>query len=490
MNRYPQNGTIRVVTLAMVVCLFPVLLRADDNSGRFLLVSDIHFDPFYDGTLFERLAREPAEKWADILATSQPSGFNSPGTDSNYALLKSSLDAVRRTIPEPDFILYPGDFMAHGWQSRYDALAKQSHLDNPRAYREFTTKAIRFLAGQFHKRYPHTPVLPTLGNDDSYCGDYMIEPEGSFLEMFAAEWTALLGPQVDRQVFGKTFRAGGFYTLPLPGMKRHRLIVLNSVFFSIKYNNACGKSAQTPALDQLRWFARTLSRAQAAGQQVWLLMHIPPGLNSYSSSSNVQKGRAAVTFWQPTTTSRFLQLVKQYRTTIQTAFAGHTHMDDFRVIRLDGEPTLLSKIAPAISPIFGNNPGYQIFQHDRQEGVLRNYQTHYLTNLSADGRPTLGIAGRWALEYDFRKAYGLARLSARTVASLARSIGTDPATVANYTKFYSVSSDPAFDSETIDVYRCAVPSVTPAEFQTCYSGVPKPRAPPPLAGRKAAVADK
>ena len=39
------------------------------------------------------------------------------GPDSNYALLKSSLDDARKRIPHPDFILYPGDMLAHRWQS-------------------------------------------------------------------------------------------------------------------------------------------------------------------------------------------------------------------------------------------------------------------------------------------------------------------------------------------------------------------------------------
>jgi hypothetical protein len=65
-----------------------------------------------------------------------------------------------------------------------------------------------------------------------------------------------------------------------------------------------------------------------------------------------------------------------------------THMDDFRVIRHDGgEPPLLCRIAPATSPIFGNNPGYQVYQFDRETGALRNYQPYYLTNLAGAGRP-------------------------------------------------------------------------------------------------------
>ena len=70
--------------------------------------------------------------------------------------------------------------------------------------------------------------------------------------------------------------------LSAPGI---RLVSLNTVFFSVKYNNACGSSDQTPALDAMRWQAAELERAKRAGERVWLLMHIPPGINGYSSSS-------------------------------------------------------------------------------------------------------------------------------------------------------------------------------------------------------------
>ena len=118
-----------------------------------------------------------------------------------------------------------------------------------------------------------------------------------------------------------------------------------------------------------------------------------------------------MTFWQPELTSRFLQLVRRYRPSIRVAFAGHTHMDDFRVIRPDGEPALLCKVAPAISPIFGNNPGYQVYRYDRGTGALQGYRTYFLTDLADGGGPRPPTPGRWALEYDFGEAYGLDALT-------------------------------------------------------------------------------
>jgi sphingomyelin phosphodiesterase acid-like 3 len=478
---------VKLWLLLTLLVLTPNHVSAQAGSGQFLLISDIHFDPFYDGTLFDQLDAQPVEDWAGILEKSQPPGFCRMGTDTNYALLKSSLDEARRRMPAPDFILYPGDFLAHLWQTKYDALAKQSHLTAPQPYRAFTAKSIQFLANEFQRRYPNTPILTTLGNDDSYCGDYMITPHGPFLKMFAEAWAPLLGPDANRAAFHATFSQLGHYTLRVPRTKRLRLIVLNSIYCSVTYDNVCGTNTQTPALDQLRWLSSALEQAQAAGETVWLLTHIPPGLNGYSTATGVSQGNPAVTFWQPELTSRFLQLVRQYQATVQIAIVGHTHMDDFRVIRLDGKPVFVSKIAPAISPIYGNNPGFQVYQYDRETGTLQNYQTYYLTNLASDGKPTADGAGIWSLEYDFREAYGFPVLDSRTAMRLAERIGTDANVQQNYIKFYSVSAAPEINAQTIDAYRCVIFNVTPPEFQLCHRGVPEPIRPPPFAGRKILV---
>jgi hypothetical protein len=467
----------------------PEQSRAQTATGQFLLISDLHFDPFYDGSLFAQLQARPVEQWGAVLETSQPTGFNPRGTDSNHALVRSSLDDARARIPRPDFILYPGDSMAHQWQAKYDALAPASHMADPAAYHVFTTKAIRFLAGEMAARFPGIAILPTLGNDDSYCGDYMIEPQGPFLRMFADAWAPLVAPDREsvREAFRRSFARGGYFTVALPGTSHVRLVVLNSIFFSLNYENACGKSTQTPSLDELRWLAETLEQAQTAREPVWMLTHIPPGINAYNSAESVAQGGPPQTFWQQELTARFLQLADRYAATMQLGFVGHTHMDDFRVVRRTGEPALLLKIAPAVSPIYGNNPGYQIYQYDRERGTVLNYQTFYLTNhpakaaVTAPGGPPAASSprppapGQWALEYDFRQAYGFDGVNARNVAQLVDRMRSNVTDQQHYTAYYGVSGPHEISGQTLDVYRCAIGHVTPADFLRSLKGEPKPR---------------
>jgi sphingomyelin phosphodiesterase acid-like 3 len=473
-----------VLLLWNVVACGPTPASAQAHAGRFLLISDIHFDPFEDSDLFGQLDAQPVERWTELLGKALPLVFNARGTDSNYALLKSSLDDAQRRNPDPDFILFPGDLLAHEWQRKYDGVAKKSHLADPASYRSFTAKVIQFLAGEFRRRYPQTAILPTLGNDDSYLGDYMITPNGPFLTMFADVWAPLLRAEDQTASFQASFRRLGCFTIRLPHMKSHRLVVLNSVLFSVNYENALGASTETPGHDQLQWLDATLQKASAAEEDVWLLMHIPAGINSYNSAGTAPSGGPPATFWQPELTSRFLQLVSRYATTLRTGFVGHTHMDDFRVIRVDGKPSLFCKIAPAVSPIFGNNPGYQIYQYDRRDGTVQNYQTYYLSNLETDGKPTAAASGEWTLEYDFRAAYGFSVINASTITQLADRMRTDAAIQRTYTRYYGVSAAPEFTPSMFETYRCAITNTTPAEFLKALSGLPKPKTPTPTPDRR------
>ena len=217
--------------LLVFAAVIPVQVLAQNGAGQILLISDIHFDPFYDGSLFNRLAAEPIERWSNTLGESRPAGLSPRGADSNYALLQSSLEDAWQRCPDPDLVLYAGDSLAHQWQARYDALAAKSHLKDPEAYRAFTTKVVRFLAAEFHRRYPRSPILPALGNEDSYCGDYRITPDGPFLSMFAEAWRPLLGPNSDDGTFRGRFNVAAITRFPCVTLRGIAWSSLTAPFF-------------------------------------------------------------------------------------------------------------------------------------------------------------------------------------------------------------------------------------------------------------------
>ena len=46
------------------------------------------------------------------------------------------------------------------------------------------------------------------------------------------------------------------------------------------------------------------------------------------------------------------------------------------------------KLVPSISPIFRNNPAFQVYRFDGRTGAISTYQTYYLANLATAGGPT------------------------------------------------------------------------------------------------------
>jgi len=444
-----------------------VLATEQDNPGECLLISDIHFDPFTDPSLFATLAKRPASEWARLLESSLAGGVSQLGSDSNYALLKSSLATAAKTCPHPDFILYVGDSLAHNWRAQYEKLAPRSSQDDSQAYREFTAKTVEFLVLEFRKHFPGVPILPTLGNEDAYCGDYEVQPAGTFLAMFAHAWMELPGPTLDRASFQSSFSQGGYYSMRLPPLFRHRVIVLNSVFFSNQYENTCGSKTDTPGDDEMAWLAVTLDTASRAREKVWIVMHIPVGINDYNTVKNEEAGSGPVEFWGSAYSSHFIKLVSKYRETVQIVFSGHTHMDDFRVIEAERTGLVANKLVPSISPIFRNNPGFQVYHYDRVSGTVRNYQTYYFSNLSTAGEPTELEHAEWKLEYDFRDAYQQLAFDIPAITSIARALKTSASIQDIYMRFYSVNGPPAFDKLALPAYSCAILHTTLEEFEKC-----------------------
>jgi sphingomyelin phosphodiesterase acid-like 3 len=153
--------------------------------------------------------------------------------------------------------------------------------------------------------------------------------------------------------------------------------------------------------------------------------------------------------------------------TVQVVFAGHTHMDDFRIIGTNGTPLVLNKLVPSISPIFRNNPAFQVYRFDRRTGAISTYQTYYLANLSTAKGPTRLEELQWLPEYEFRSAYCQESLDISAVRSIARDLQTNTSIQNIYMRFYSASAPPAFDKVMLPAYSCAILHATLDEFEKC-----------------------
>ena len=131
-SRCGTARSARVLAMAGVAALLPLGACATNDGtdllpftpgpgeGVFLIVSDLHFDPFADPAIVEELAAADVQAWPAIFESSKERGFAQYGSDSNYPLMASALEAARRMLPRPDFVLYPGDYLAHEFETKFD----------------------------------------------------------------------------------------------------------------------------------------------------------------------------------------------------------------------------------------------------------------------------------------------------------------------------------------------------------------------------------
>ena len=434
---------------AGVICVLLLLCAWRASAEKFLSVSDIHFDPFADASLVAKLEAADAAQWAAILATSSQSAFSTYGSDINDALLRSAIAEMKTQIPEPAFVLISGDFLAHGFDKSYQQYATDK---SQTAYTAFVTKTIAYVAGLLRDAFPGVPLYPTLGNNDSDCGDYAVAPDSAFLANFRDVWR----PLVRSRSFDRRFPTGGYYHADVPALRNVRIIALNTNFFSTNYKNPCGTPGPDAGLRQLVWLDAELRLARDEGKRVWLLFHIPPGMDVYDTEEwgGACPDARPQSFWKDEYQQKYLAVTAAHRKTIAGSFAGHTHQDEFRFASGD-----FVHITPSVTPVFGNNPAFQIVEVTPR-GEVVDYVVHHLPDVTAP----------WVREYAWRDAYDKTRYDTATLGELETAIAGDPSVHTTYFDHFS-SGAPKSSAEALAGWRgywCGFRMRTTAAFSACY----------------------
>jgi hypothetical protein len=107
----------------------------------------------------------------------------------------------------------------------------------------------------------------------------------------------------------------------------------NTVFLSARYRNACGSPGDAdPGQATLAWLEAELSAAKQSQEHVWLVYHIPPGIDGYATFRQGACPATIIPMWDQAYAEPFYALLRCYADTVVASFAGHTHMDDFRLI--------------------------------------------------------------------------------------------------------------------------------------------------------------
>lgn len=447
-----------------------------------LVVADIHFNPMFDPSLVAQLdAAEPGQ-WESILNASKMTAFSQYGQDTNWWLLRSSLDQMQKTSPQPALVMIAGDSLAHRFPQTYQNI---THDNDRERYRKFVLKTMKFLALELRKRYADTKILITPGNNDEDCGNYSIEAGGRFLHD-TAELVRDLA-QGDAEMRGSWANLGSF-DVPHPTIPNLRIISLNTILFSneyraAKFSEGCATVPSNGPDEAFNWLESRLSQAKAAHEKVWIMFHIPPGIDSYASIQKYHAmlknapGQASsrqvclsgvVPLWVPSRTAQFDSLLEKYHGTVIASFSGHIHVDDFRVLNASESDSAFVLITPAISPIYNQNPSFRTVTFAK-DGSILDASVYYLTNLIYASSTS---PGEWEKEYQFSKEWKLPRIDAAGLSSLYNKIRSDEGVRGEWLKLYNVSSSAAYVVPgSVPGLYCAAEELDSNGYAGCYCPV-------------------
>ncbi|HEU4718296.1 MAG TPA: hypothetical protein VFU15_10700, partial [Bacteroidia bacterium] len=266
--------------------------------------------------------------------------------------------------------------------------------------------------------------------------------------------------------FEKMVDTAGYYAASLPGHPDHVIIGMNSIFFSAKDSSRCLPTDTSSGHAELNWIRRQLNSCREKKMKVWFTCHIPPGVNIKSTADGMQKTgkdcpKKVKMMWKEDYNTEFLALENEYRDVITGGLAGHTHMDDFRVITdAAGKPVSFFHINPSISPIDGNNPGFQLFTYDPGTMQMLDFVTY------AFGGPGDAPGPDWKKEYDFDTAYGVSALDANGFYDAAKTICSHGKKQKDYEAYYEMGSK-QIKLEPWDAYACGFTHLDRAGFAGC-----------------------
>ncbi|XP_070605448.1 sphingomyelin phosphodiesterase [Erythrolamprus reginae] len=346
-------------------------------TARLLFLTDLHWDRQY------MPGSDPDCQEPLCCRGGRPRGLGGAGYWGSYSkcdLPLHTLEHLLRHLASTggpfDAAYWTGDIPAHNvWQ--------QTRRDQLQALTTVTRLVRKYLGP--------LPVYPAVGNHESvpvnaFPPPYVPGNQSSawLYDAMADAWQPWLTPGALR-----TLRLGGFYTLPI--WRGLRLVSLNMNFCS-EANFWLLINSTDPA-GQLQWLVGVLQGAEAAGEKVHIIGHIPPShcLRSWG--------------WN------YYRIINRFEGTVAGQFFGHTHLDGFELFydeETASRPLGIAFLAPSVTTYIRLNPGYRVYYVDGirpgSSSMVLDHET-FILNLTQANQP--GAVARWQRLYGARETYGL-----------------------------------------------------------------------------------
>lgn len=402
--------------LPLLLLLTVIITHISCATHQFLWVSDIHYDPLYNGRVnsthfcrsfqwTEALKQHHAHvhQWpkpnANQLLNLQAGDakFGRFGCDAPLPLMQSTFTQMKKVNPKPDFLVVSGDFLAH-------------HLPNA----SFALDTLRFVVSELQRNYPDTTTIPCIGNNDVVPDYSMPFDNSTWLESLYDVWRRWI--PLDHQK--TSFIRGGYYHVDVSSDLK--VVALNSLFYSTRRMPIVAVLPEDPN-DQFAWLSAQLRDARLTKKQVIIVSHIPASQNAYDSKE----------LWVPQYLDKYLAIVQQYSDVIVTQLTGHLHTDEFRVqlepessefgavkSRINvsqGKPVAYGMIASSVSPVFGNNAAFRQLNLEANSAsggfTIANYKQYYM-DIFLSNYLSKEV---WSFEYEYNQAYNQKGMDAESL---------------------------------------------------------------------------
>ena len=295
---------------------------------------------------------------------------------------KKKIDSLVNSVNPPAFVLYTGDMPVH-YQCDKD---KNCFLPTlPDSLTVQHASSIKAVLKGFSDLVATSkiPFLYVPGNNDALDGNYysfsshdypaypfslINEPSYPYQPFHISKLPIADGAYMisDSNVWA------GYYTAKV--MKGLRMICLNTVIWGTTFRGMDENGHKKMGDDEMVWLKNQLAEAKDSGDNVYLAMHIPPGIDAYAKT-DMWKTFDREQPWQNT----FLSLMNRYRQIVAGIFYGHTHFDELRLFydTPDNTPIQVAISCPGISTEHKNNPAFKTVNFDPVNKIPMDFTTYY-----------------------------------------------------------------------------------------------------------------
>ncbi|CAK9113488.1 unnamed protein product [Durusdinium trenchii] len=376
-------------------------LERGRTTGRSIWLTDFHIDPFYLTS-----ERQCVKK---NVSTLRNFSFGIMGCDPPMSLARSVVSAVEHLEKshekKSDYVIFTGDFTRH-------------HPETLQHPFENVSGIIGEVSSAMNHLRPGQYVFGALGNDDNPANYF----QNITSNKSSNRWFEAVGHQIETahcmsKETRKQFNYGSFFEMQIGNLT---ILSIATVIYSVKHAPA-NTSGQDPFY-QFAWLRQKLFEAVLENRKVWIVGHVPPGMETFGYSEN----------WQPRFVQDYLDIVQDevLGSVIAAQLFGHVHKDEIRLlphpVRGAG-PIFLSS---ALSPVYYNNPSFKTVTYDKHTGDFLDFDV-FLTRISNVS------ALEWEFGYGFKRLYQLPNLSMESLATMASQLLEGESTWKSYAYWYT-----------------------------------------------------